>query len=62
MKKVILFVAAAVMTLSAMAGKKVVIAVGDFESAAAAEENVEKVRENVIAGLSAVEHLQMIDS
>lgn len=63
MKKIFIFATATLMSLSAMAGKKTVIAVGDFESVSAVSYTVEeKVKQNVISGLSSVNHLQMIES
>lgn len=63
MKKIFIFAAATLMSLSAMAGKKTVIAVGDFESVSAVSYTTEdKVKQNVISGLSAVNHLQMVES
>jgi hypothetical protein len=63
MKKILIFAAAALVSLSAAAGKKVVIAVGDFKSTAAVSyTSEEKVKQNVTSGLSAVQHLEMIDS
>jgi len=63
MKKVFTIAAAMLMAVSVMAGKKTVIAVGSFDSAISVDVDVEdQVRQNVISGLSAVEHLQLIDS
>lgn len=63
MKKIFIFAAATLMSLSTMAGKKTVIAVGEFESVSAVSHTVEeKVQQNVISGLSAVNHLQMLES
>ena len=63
MKKILIFAAAALVSLSVAAGKKVVIAVGDFKSTAAVSyTSEEKVKQNVTSGLSAVQHLEMIDS
>ena len=63
MKKLFLFVAAAMMAVSVNAGKKLVVSVGDFESSTSVDSDVEEqVRQNVIAGLSKVGHIQMIES
>lgn len=63
MKKVFLFAAAMMMALTVNAGKKIIVSVGDFDSATSVELDVEeKVQNNVIAGLSKVGHLQMIDA
>ena len=63
MKKIFILAAAALVSLATMAGKKVVIAIGDFDSTADVSYTVEeKVKQNVTSGLSAVNHLQMIES
>ena len=63
MKKVFLFAAAMMMALTVNAGKKIIVSVGDFDSAVSVDLDVEdKVKSNVVSGLSNVGHLQMIES
>ena len=63
MKKVFLFAAAMMMAVTVSAGKKLIVSVGDFESATSVDLDVEdKVKSNVISGLSNVGHLQMIEA
>ena len=63
MKKVFLFAAAMMMALTVNAGKKLIVSVGDFDSAVSVDLDVEdKVKSNVVSGLSNVGHLQMIES
>ena len=63
MKKIFIFAAAVLMSLSVVAGNKTMIVVGDFESVPEVSYTVEmKVKQNVISGLSGVNHLQMIES
>lgn len=63
MKKVFLFAAAMMMAVTVNAGKKLIVSVGDFDSAVSVDLDVEdKVKSNVVSGLSNVGHLQMIES
>lgn len=63
MKKVFLFAAAMMMAATMNAGKKLIVSVGDFESASSVEVDVnDKVKSYVTSGLSNVSHLQMIDA
>lgn len=63
MKKVFLFAAAMMMVVTVNAGKKLIVSVGDFDSAVSVDLDVEdKVKSNVVSGLSNVGHLQMIES
>lgn len=63
MKKVFLFAAAMMMAVTVSAGKKIVVSVGEFESATSVDVDVEEqVKQNVAAGLSKVGHIQMIES
>ena len=63
MKKVFLFAAAVMMAVTVNAGKKTIVAVGDFDSATSVDLDVEEqVKQNVVAGLSNVEHIQLIES
>lgn len=63
MKKLFLIAVAALMAVSVSAGKKRVVAVGNFESVNSVPEEVEEsVKQNVIAGLSKVGHIQLIES
>ena len=63
MKKVFLFAAAMMMAVTVSAGKKLIVSVGDFESATSVDVDVEEqVKQNVVSGLSKVGHLQMIEA
>lgn len=63
MKKIFIFAAAALISLSAVAGKKTTITIGDFEVVPEVSYTVgEKVKQNVVSGLSGVSHLQMVES
>jgi len=63
MKKIFLLAAVMVASMTVFAGRKTVISMGAFESAQSVSADVqEKVKQNVQSGLSAVNHLQLIES